>query len=245
MSEHQRKRFYVLLALVVGVAVVLPVVFGRPRGIAGEGGDGWRNFIFDFQTLLTGILAIGAAWWNVAAMKAADASSDKRHKEVVEKARADEQRIIERAVNPQTIQLEMALRILLIHKRSILQINTLDGQMERISITITMVDYIVTRLLEITSQPQLREGMRLFDGETTYKIHALEKRVARAKKASNKVLKRREDDDFGFMKRPDAELNALYRFITHSETEIEEVLEGLKQTASRYGVEVVGVGHDE
>ena len=233
-----------LAALVFAAAILLPLLFGSSRIVEGQsGGDGWRNFIYDFQTLLTGILAIAAAWWNVSAMKAADASSDKRHNEVLEKARLDQQRIIERVVNPQTAQMRTASVILGMHKRTIMKVNTLEGQLERISISVHMMDFIITQLADIISRPQLREGMRLFDGEVTYKIHALEKRIEKAKEAATKVYERREEDDFGFMKKPARELDVLYGFMTRSEDEIEEVLEGLKGIASQYGVEIKGLEH--
>lgn len=241
MSKLQKTRIYILIGLVAVVAIIGPVVFGIPRGIAGEEGDGWRNFIYDFQTLLTGILAIAAAWWNVSAMKAADVASGKRHKEVLEKALVDQQRIVERAVNPQAGQMRAASIILGIHKSTIMKINTLEGQMERLSISIRMMDFIITQLTDIISRPQLREGMRLFDGEVTYKIHALDKRVEMAKEAVVKVSKRREDESLGFMKKPDQELNDLYGFMTRSESEIGEVVEGLKRMALQYGVEIKGL----
>lgn len=71
-----------LLFCVVFAAIIPAVLFGEPRRMAGqEGGDAWRNIIFDFQTLITGFAAVGAAFLTIAEMRLTDTAAERRHQE--------------------------------------------------------------------------------------------------------------------------------------------------------------------
>lgn len=75
----------ITLAVVVGVtATFLPALFGDPPNADGGGGDTWRRFIYDFQTLITGYAAIAAAFWTVAQMRTSDALQERRHQQLLE-----------------------------------------------------------------------------------------------------------------------------------------------------------------
>lgn len=100
--KSRRWRWFWLLAVVAGSALIPPILFGQPR-VTNEviGGDPWRNTIFDFQTLLTGLAAVAAASWTVYTMERTVVRQERRHRELVSLAiRADRLRA-DRAVNPQ------------------------------------------------------------------------------------------------------------------------------------------------
>lgn len=87
MQEHHIRRLVWLVIVAVMVALVLPVIFGEPRHIDGTGGDPWRNTIYDFQTLITGVLALAGAGATVFAalatirqMRHDDHQQDLRHR---------------------------------------------------------------------------------------------------------------------------------------------------------------------
>ncbi len=62
MKNTNKRRLYWLGAIVVCVAIAPPVIFGTaPEKSDRRGGDPWRNTIEDFQTLITGFFAVGAA----------------------------------------------------------------------------------------------------------------------------------------------------------------------------------------
>ncbi|KQW76794.1 hypothetical protein [Ensifer sp. Root127] len=79
--DHTKKleKLFILLALLL---LLLPAMFGEPRNADGSGGDFLRNFVFDFQTLLTGLLAIGAAYWTLREMRISDEVQERRHFEL-------------------------------------------------------------------------------------------------------------------------------------------------------------------
>ncbi|MGN6777595.1 hypothetical protein [Rhizobium sp.] len=62
MQERHVRRLVWLAIIAVMVALVPPVIFGEPRHVDGTtGGDPWRNTIYDFQGLITGVLALAGA----------------------------------------------------------------------------------------------------------------------------------------------------------------------------------------
>jgi hypothetical protein len=74
--------------VVVVAAIVLPVIFGAPAEFNDRsGGDAWRNVIYDFQTLITGALAVAAALGTIYQMRASDALQERRHREIRHDAR--------------------------------------------------------------------------------------------------------------------------------------------------------------
>lgn len=243
MSELNKKHLLRLAALVFAAAILLPLVFGSSRIIEGQtGGDGWRNFIFDFQTLLTGILAIAAAWWNITVMRAVDRESDRRHKETLEKGKIEETRIIERAVNPQIAHINAGLEIIRMQKRQMLSINTLEGQLDRLATLAPVLAFFIRNLEDALSRQQIQEGMRFFDGELTYQISALRRRVTEAVKAVE-VIEKRGLGRTPLVENADFAVSDLYRFFTRGEEDIVAVLEGLKSKAARYNVDIVGLDH--
>jgi hypothetical protein len=109
VSEIHKQRVFVVLVLAIAAAILLPVLFGLPRGVAGQAGDGWRNFIYDFQTLIGGGAAIVAAWLTVRQMRITDEKSEARHRELVSlQIRADRLRV-ERLLYPSLDELSEKL----------------------------------------------------------------------------------------------------------------------------------------
>ncbi len=83
--------FRKILLLVIIVAIVPPIVWGEPRSVEGQaGGDPWRSIIFDFQTLIGGLLAIFAAWWTVDMMEKTDRAAQERHEQMLSETRNTE-----------------------------------------------------------------------------------------------------------------------------------------------------------
>lgn len=80
----RRNQFMTLIMIVVLVAIIPPAMFGEARNIKdATGGDPWRNFIFDFQTIIAGIFAVFAAWWTVQAMERTDREQERRHRDLL------------------------------------------------------------------------------------------------------------------------------------------------------------------
>jgi peptidoglycan/LPS O-acetylase OafA/YrhL len=72
MSRNHRKALLRLVVLVVLVSLVIPTVFGSP-------GNTWRDYIYEFQTLIGGLLALGAAYLTLGQMQESDEMQSRRH----------------------------------------------------------------------------------------------------------------------------------------------------------------------
>lgn len=62
---------------------------------AGEDPSCLRNFLYDYQTLLTGVLAVGAAATTVGVMVATEKAAQRRHNEIREEANAERHRLLQ------------------------------------------------------------------------------------------------------------------------------------------------------
>ncbi|MGO7593764.1 hypothetical protein [Rhizobium leguminosarum] len=100
MSPHSRGAIIVCGFVVAFMATLPPVAFGGPSGAL-------ATFINQYQTLITGIAAVGAAYLTVRQMRATDSEAQRRHEEIAQlMIRADKLRI-ERMLFPQFAELRV------------------------------------------------------------------------------------------------------------------------------------------
>lgn len=113
MARTNKRRMYWLAAIVICVGIIPPVLFGAaPEKSDRKGGDPWRNTIEDFQTLITGFFAVGAAYVTVRQMQIGDRKSDARHNELIRLGLRSDRLIVERMLYPQFGQLRECYRAL-------------------------------------------------------------------------------------------------------------------------------------
>ena len=168
MKSRKWKWFW-LIAVIAGSALIPPILFGQARVINDQsGGDPWRNTIFDFQTLLTGVAAVAAASWTVYTMEKTDSRQEQRHRELVSLTmRADRLRA-DRAVNPQlddfeTYVDEIIARLKYIFRSDENAIKNFDsGKRDYRALGITIETFF--------SRPAFDEARDLFDGEMAYAL---------------------------------------------------------------------------
>ncbi len=98
----QRKAvFRNVLLVAIAFAIIPPLILGEPRVVDDQhGGDPWRNFYLDFQTLIGGALAIFAAWWTVDTMETTDRQAAQRHAETMALNLRSEYVVLDRGVRP-------------------------------------------------------------------------------------------------------------------------------------------------
>ncbi len=77
MSDKWGTHYLRIAALVAFTALIVPTAFGDIAK------DGWVKYIYNYQTLLTGILAVAAAFVTVRQMRASDALSEQRHRQLI------------------------------------------------------------------------------------------------------------------------------------------------------------------
>lgn len=99
MDGKIRRRILWAGIIAVATGLLLPSIFGQPR-IGNDAGDPWRNFIYDFQTLITGFFAVGAAFLTFRQMQQFDARSETRHEEQIKLALRPDVLRIQRANSP-------------------------------------------------------------------------------------------------------------------------------------------------
>ncbi|MCI9864904.1 hypothetical protein RHIZ_02980 [Rhizobium skierniewicense] len=102
MSERHKKQMLVLLGWVLVAVLLPPILIGEPRVINDQCcGSAWRNIIYDFQTLITGGIAILAAFLTIRSAMQLDERQQQRHDQIVAFTVRPELRTLERALHPQ------------------------------------------------------------------------------------------------------------------------------------------------
>lgn len=173
---NNRKAFIGAIAATVLSALLLPIFFGEPAKIDGrKGGDSWRNWIFDFQTLITGLAAVGAATWTISVMEKTDRSQAIRHRELVELAQRGDIRRLQRAIEPQLEELETVQHSLLALQLDPALFEGGPGDPKYRMITSVARDYLtaVKRVRDILDRPQFIDGSELFDGRLTHSLREM------------------------------------------------------------------------
>ncbi|MGF6156989.1 hypothetical protein M2267_002244 [Ensifer sp. KUDG1] len=77
MSDGRGSRMVSHVVVIILAATLPAAMFGKP-------GDGYFEFLKEFQTLLTGLLAVGAAAYTISEMIKSDAKQEQRHRETIE-----------------------------------------------------------------------------------------------------------------------------------------------------------------
>ncbi|TCU35426.1 DUF1109 domain-containing protein [Rhizobium azibense] len=191
--------YRVALACVVIVvaATVLPALFGRgPQPDIGDLGDPWRNFVFNYQTLITGIAAVVAAFFTIRQISETDSRQERRHNELVKLQMRPDRLCMERAINPQLEHIRYINTKLRAYDFGLESFAEMKGAPEWHWLTKVSQDWIedLTGLQEIIKRPQFRDALYLFDGRTTHAIYDLEAFLPSALEALQKH--RRFESDF-------------------------------------------------
>jgi len=233
MPKTNRGRILAAAILVVATALLIPAVAG---GI----GDPWGKFVSDYQTLITGLAAVGAATWTISVMEKTDARQGERHAQLVELSLRSDRLAVERAVYPQVLGLSQAGYAFARLKTEMLKINTLRGQLGLIVQEAYWVETSCRDLVALLERAQLVEGSRLFDGILTYKLHWLRENSKEAQALLETFSRGSRytapsfalDDQDGYFR-----VNYLYGQIIKLADELPVIVELLSATAKRYGVE--------
>lgn len=102
MPKPYIKYGLLIVAIVVLLASFIPALLGAPPSIFEIQGAYWlRDFVFDFQTLITGALAVLAAYLTVVAGLEIDAKQQDRHDETTALTLRADLRTMDRALYPQ------------------------------------------------------------------------------------------------------------------------------------------------
>ncbi|MGV1904126.1 hypothetical protein [Agrobacterium cavarae] len=172
MQPQHRKRVFALCALVLAMAILPPVFFGASREIDSQrGGDPIRNIIFDFQTLITGILAVGAALLTVKQSQEVDQRQQRRHDELFDlQVRPDRLRLARAYHNYDLIR---SYGYSLSRLRVPGDLPYLEEQREQITGQSHRLIYICDRMLSNLEAQEMTVVRDLFDGPLHVSINKL------------------------------------------------------------------------
>lgn len=113
MVRVQRSLIVVAVFVLGGLLLASPVFFEILESAVGPGARHWlAAFIYDFQTLIAGILAVGAAGWTVVTMEKTDREAANRHSQLVELQLRPDSLRIQRMVFPAYYDLLGSRRIM-------------------------------------------------------------------------------------------------------------------------------------
>ncbi|AEH78707.1 hypothetical protein SM11_chr1431 [Sinorhizobium meliloti SM11] len=162
-----RKAILGALAVALLAAVVPPILVGdAPKFDDRNGGDPWRNTIYDFQTLFTGLAAVAAATMTILVMERTDARQEARHRELVQLSLRPDRLRISRAVHPQLDELPYFFEDI----DALCRAFAGDTSKIRKSIYDDPPHYarIITNLSTFMKRSALKDARPLYDGETAH-----------------------------------------------------------------------------
>ncbi|QIO68176.1 hypothetical protein [Rhizobium leguminosarum] len=176
------------IGVVVVAGIIVPVLLGEPRSVSGqEGGDYWRNTIYDFQTLITGLAAVLAAAFTVGkmqqtidVMERTDRESDRRHRELTKLGLRSEKLKMERVLFPQLFELRATLE----HFKDFGDLREIiePDRPEHLDVDWHWFSEVTRRhaddfakIREVLQRPQFIDGLPLFDGITTRNLEELDR----------------------------------------------------------------------
>ncbi|MBB2685166.1 UNVERIFIED_ORG: hypothetical protein GGD47_002754 [Rhizobium etli] len=228
-TTNQRR---VLFAGIIALAAALLI-----PSVAGGVADPWGKFVSDYQTLITGLAAVGAATWTISVMERTDARQGQRHAQLVELALRGDRLAVQRAIYPQIEEIREIGAMIGRLKTDMLQANTYDGQIRIMASRSWMAEVACGNLDELLKREQFKEGSRFFDGTLTYKLHWLRETARNAVLNTSPVpgMLRNYDVSVIISERR-FQFDELYGQIMKIADEVPAVVELLSATAKKYGV---------
>ncbi|MBP1844782.1 hypothetical protein J2046_003049 [Rhizobium petrolearium] len=167
----------VLLGLLGGMLAL--IMFGGEPGIFGFGGNWWRKQLYDFQTLITGILAVSAAGATVWQMRATDRENERRHRQLVTVSLRSDRLSIERMLIPQFGELKILYK-------DLKNAPGFEGPSDGIEDIEAVVAYakegrrMFNGVEKVIDRPHWAAAEKLFGGLLTFRLVELRERLERA-----------------------------------------------------------------
>ena len=193
MLHHTWKGVAAAAIVILIMALLPPVVFGphpQPSSDYKDLGDGWATIIYNYQTLITGLLAVAAAAitvWKMGQIDGAQAERQRqnedvqaeRHRQLIELGLRSELIKLERAINPQ-LHLIKAERIRLdAIDLSVAPYIGLPGDPQRRLLFAVCDQYwhYADGIRILLEAPQFVEAVPLFDGDLMHMLDILRRKL--------------------------------------------------------------------
>lgn len=180
--KNNRMRIAGALFVAITAAIAFPVIFGSAAEFTDrQGGDPWRNAIYDFQTLITGVLAVVAATATVLQMQVADRKSDERHRQSMELALRGDRLLLQRALVPQIDHMRECFEAMnRLYERFVEHsANVGENGFPPVDDWWWEFQKVFDVIGEAIERPHFKDGERLFDGDLSYRIGDLRRHTKR------------------------------------------------------------------
>ncbi|MCI9864903.1 hypothetical protein RHIZ_02975 [Rhizobium skierniewicense] len=201
--------------------------------------DPWRQWLYDFQGLIGGVLAVAAGVGTVIQMRMSDSLATQHHIEGLEVQRQQTASLIERALNPSIRSLESTFDYLDATHTEILSRNTFEGQKSLIRERVYVLESCFNDLIELFDRQQLREADNLFPGLLSYKIGWVKRKL----ETGHPHLKKRKLE-FNLLHAPRQPIGEsweeeIYQIINAVVAELPTVVDLMRQLAAKHDVQVL------
>ncbi|MBB4274100.1 hypothetical protein [Rhizobium mongolense] len=162
------------------VATVVPAIFGTApdaTGVFKHLGDPWHDFVFNYQTLLTGVAAVAAAFFTIHQMTLIDQQSERRHQELLALSHRVDHLRLERALNPQYSDLVQISQAFLAKQldRPIFEGKNADER-HATWLSAELLPH-VEEIIKVIGRKQFRDGAVLFGGVLSARLLVLNEAV--------------------------------------------------------------------
>jgi hypothetical protein len=175
--RENKEDFSASAAIAFALVVLFAVFVIVPLVASGKTSD-WPKFLYDFQGLFGGTLAVLAAYLTIMQMREGDRKADQRHSDIQKFAVQAEIRLLERALHP---QLEQWIDLLGYYRSHLTKLDetsswtTYDCLVSEKGKTIFD---LLREVYEMFERQQFKSAELLFDGNLTFDINLLCKEIA-------------------------------------------------------------------
>ncbi|PZM07570.1 hypothetical protein [Rhizobium tubonense] len=197
-------------------------------------GIGLLSLLFNYQTLIAGILAVLAAIWTVRQMRASEKSADARHDQLVGLMLKRDQLIVDRAANPLLERLNLTLPKLLKTKEGFSESQDPTAYLRSNMEAIAQIG-VESQLI---SNPFLADARPLFDGQLVHMLETISGRGASIGFQLYDLRKLAENAESAGQQVPDVAYEQcaieVRSAINHLPSEVMEFIERLSLLRSEY-----------
>jgi hypothetical protein len=169
MPTEFKGAIFACLAVTAFMVMIPPAMLGGREDTLG-------HFLYDYQTLITGFAAVGAAFVTVWKMTETEIAQGRRHQQSIDLAQRADRIALERAINPQLKDLASVHASLQALDLSKDRFNDDRGDPEWRLVSSICGPYLraLRSFKEICSRQAFIDGRKLFDGELTMLLEVAE-----------------------------------------------------------------------
>ncbi|MEH7868770.1 hypothetical protein V7795_16540 [Rhizobium laguerreae] len=249
MNGNREKVAWALIVF-IGIGLALPVLFGKHR-IEKDvtPGDPWRDAIYDFQTLITGLAAVGAAYLTIRQSQSAlalsreiEQKSELRHRQMMALTLRADRLKVSRSVEPFLPAIIQAIADL----KSIISRTGLEDVGSQMQFA-AEVENFANAIAQIIGNPQMKEAYELFEGKLAIDLDDAIRRARNLKAEAHTVfleIRTRSGQALETVGNPQGSIKTMMIHAMLFEGCLKELRDGLDGLASLYLSEATALKMD-